>query len=70
MHSMNKTPISIKLDSGLLSRLDAEAERRGQTRTRFVELAIEHELEVEWSAVRRNPDGSTSPMAMTRTWTS
>lgn len=63
---MAKTPISLKLDSELLARLDAEANHRGQTRTTFVERAIAEELKTHWTAVRRNADGTVEPMGFTR----
>lgn len=63
---MPRVPISLKLEPDLLTRLDAEAAHRGQTRTTFIERAIEDALQVEVTAVRRNPDGSTTPLAWAR----
>jgi predicted transcriptional regulator len=64
---MSKIPISLKLDSDLLIRLDNEANVRGQSRTTFIERAVEEALKTHWTAVMRNEDGSTSPLAATRT---
>ena len=63
---MSKTPISLKLDSDLLGRLDKEANVRGQSRTTFIERAVEEALQTQWTAVMRHEDGSVTPMGTTR----
>jgi uncharacterized protein (DUF1778 family) len=64
MYAMTKIPISLKLDADLLSRLDAEANVRGQSRTSFIERAVEDALKTRWTAVMRHEDGSVTPMAV------
>jgi predicted transcriptional regulator len=64
---MAKTPISLKLDSELLHRLDEEASLRGQSRTTFIERAVEEALKTHWTAVMRHEDGSVTAIgAITR----
>jgi predicted DNA-binding protein len=41
---MRRTAINLRLPADLLTRVDAEAERLGQTRTKFVERALEAAL--------------------------
>lgn len=41
---MARRRIDLRLDEDLLARLDAEAERLGQTRTKFIERALESAL--------------------------
>jgi hypothetical protein len=38
---MRRTAINLRLPADLLARVDAEAERLGQTRTKFIERALE-----------------------------
>jgi hypothetical protein len=43
---MSRTRVDLRLDEGLLSRLDVRAGELGQTRTKFIERAVESALRV------------------------
>ena len=49
-----RVPVNISLDTGLLTRIDAEAERSGLTRSalvrRLIEAGLEEEAESRWLA--------------------
>jgi hypothetical protein len=57
---MARRRVDFRLDEELLARLDAEAERLGQTRTKYVERALESALG-DVVGQSTNPPGGASP---------
>lgn len=63
---MTRRRVDLRLESDLIARVDAEADRLGQTRTKYVERALQQKLDLTLepqvsigrAPVEKEPDGS------------